>query len=516
MIRLSALFVAICMVLIAGAIGAVLYLVFALTGAEAVAVSLAALTGLAIYNTVAIRARYQSDLVGQIADLSRGMADLARQVAEQGRRVAAVEKDADSAINKTLAVTRPIQDEIGELGGLVSQLAETVAAQEIAWRTGNAPDKTTASVMNPVSKPIPAPVWKPILPVGQSAATLPPDEVAPSVQAVVNEIEPPPIVASPDSQNTSVGGPFRGMARTEIISLVGEAVGQNRIELYLQPVVTLPQRKVRYYEALMRLRMPDDRIVVAADFLPYAQASGLLPEIDHLMLTRCVRVVRRLQVKNREVGVFCNLSGTTLADANMYPRILDLAEANRAIAPALMFEMPYPVIRAMGARENENVAALTDLGYRLSVDHVTDLRFDAADLAARKCGYLKIPAAVLLDRGNQATAKIHLADLSGLLARYGIDLIAEKIENESTVVDLFDFDVKYGQGNLFSPPRPIRPESMEDFSSSPDESNHVAGLSLDPGATPAVAARPAAAPVMRSTAERARALTQLARAASRS
>ena len=88
------------------------------------------------------------------------------------------------------------------------------------------------------------------------------------------------------------------------------------------------------------------------------------------------------------------------------------------------------------------------------------------DLAARKCGYLKIPAAVLLDRGNQATAKIHLADLSGLLARYGIDLIAEKIENESTVVDLFDFDVKYGQGNLFSPPRPIRPESMADVASS--------------------------------------------------
>ena len=102
------------------------------------------------------------------------------------------------------------------------------------------------------------------------------------------------------------------MARAEIISLVGEAVGQNRIELYLQPVVTLPQRKVRYYEALMRLRMPDDRIVVAADFLPYAQASGLMPEIDHLMLTRCVRVVRRLQAKNRDVGVFCNLSATTL------------------------------------------------------------------------------------------------------------------------------------------------------------------------------------------------------------
>ena len=124
----------------------------------------------------------------------------------------------------------------------------------------------------------------------------------------------------------------------------------------------------------------------------------------------------------------------------------------------LMFEMAYPTLRSLGVDENENVAALTELGYRLSVDHVDDLRFDAAELAARKAKYLKVAASVLLNKGNQATAKIHLADLSGFLTRFGIDLIAEKIETH--VVDLFDFDVKLGQGNLFSPPRPIRPESM--------------------------------------------------------
>ena len=80
------------------------------------------------------------------------------------------------------------------------------------------------------------------------------------------------------TEKSAAEGPFRGMSRAEIISLVGEAVGQNRIELFLQPIVTLPQRKVRYYEALMRLRMPDDRIVVAADFLPYAQAAGCCPK----------------------------------------------------------------------------------------------------------------------------------------------------------------------------------------------------------------------------------------------
>jgi cyclic-di-GMP phosphodiesterase, flagellum assembly factor TipF len=511
MIRLSALFVAICMVAISGAFGAALYLAFALTGAEAVAVSLAALTGLAIYNTVAMRVHYQNDLMTQLTDLSRGTADLARQVAEQGRRIAEIEKEKDTALTKALAVTRPIQDEIGELGGLVSQLAETVAAQEIAWRTVSEEDRLAYAAPPRTPQPRaeskriepPGPIWKPILPAGQSAATVPPEEASTAVRMTVNEIEPPPL----DTPKKLSEGPFRDLTRAEIISIVGEAVGHDRIELYLQPIVTLPQRKVRFYEALMRLRLPDERIVAAEDFMPYALASGLMPEIDRLMLTRCVRVVRRLKAKQREVGVFCNLSGMTLADADAFPRILDIADANRALASELVFELPYPALRSMGVRENENIASLTDLGYRLSVDHVADLRFDAGDLAARKCGYMKISSAVMLDRANQASAKIHLADMSGYLARYGIELIIEKIEEESTVVDLFDFDIKFAQGNLFSPPRPIRPESMADTREEAESETPATAAIAKPAVTPA------SPPVMRSTADRP--LAQLARAAVR-
>ena len=193
-----------------------------------------------------------------------------------------------------------------------------------------------------------------------------------------------------------------------------------------------------------------------------------------------------------------SISASTLSDPETFPRFLEVAEANRAVAPLLMFELAYPTLRSLGVGENENVAALTDLGYRLSVDHVGDLRFDAAELAARKAKYLKVAASVLLNKGNQATAKIHLADLSGFLMRFGIDLIAEKVENEAHVVDLFDFDVKLGQGNLFSPPRPIRPESMAEAEES---------------AAPPPSAAPV--PVIRTTAERPNALSRIARVVTR-
>ena len=54
---------------------------------------------------------------------------------------------------------------------------------------------------------------------------------------------------------------FRSLTREAIVDLIGKAVDANRIDLYLQPIVTLPQRKVRYYEALSRLRTEDGDVI---------------------------------------------------------------------------------------------------------------------------------------------------------------------------------------------------------------------------------------------------------------
>ncbi|MBI3704839.1 MAG: EAL domain-containing protein, partial [Rhizobiales bacterium] len=89
--RISAIFIAVCMVLIAGSIGAVLFLAFRLDARSSAIVALAALVAMALYNTISNRLRDRGDLGDQIADLSRGTGDLARQVAEISRRLNAME-----------------------------------------------------------------------------------------------------------------------------------------------------------------------------------------------------------------------------------------------------------------------------------------------------------------------------------------------------------------------------------------------------------------------------------------
>jgi cyclic-di-GMP phosphodiesterase TipF (flagellum assembly factor) len=212
---------------------------------------------------------------------------------------------------------------------------------------------------------------------------------------------------------------------------------------------------------MTRLRTATNEILPAAAFIGPAEGAGLMPTIDNLVVFRCVQIVRRLLLKNREIGVFCNISGATLTDSKIFPQLLDFLDANRAIAPALVLEFTQKALRAVGPIENEALAALADRGFRFSLDNVSDLRFEPRELANRGIRYVKVPANLLLSRGGTATSDIHPADTSDLLGRFGIELVAEKIESEGMVVDLLDYEVKYGQGFLFSPPRPVRAEALQ-------------------------------------------------------
>ncbi|MGH6727306.1 MAG: EAL domain-containing protein [Pseudolabrys sp.] len=447
--RIGAIFVAICMVLIACSLGAVLYLGFKIEPRIAAIVALAALTGMALFNAVSGRLRDRGDLGDQISDLSRGTADLARQVGEIGRRLAAVEGRLDKTVDRARGAVDPIAAEIGELGTLVRQIAETVASHAAALQQQGA---------------APAAGELPVVAAREADGAL--------------------ILSESDAVD---GRRFRNLSRERIVDVIAKAVDANRIDLYLQPIVTLPQRKVRYYEALSRLRTEEGDIVPAGDFIDYAESVGLMPKIDNLLLFRCVQVTRRLQMKSRDVGLFCNISASTLSDPAYFRQVLDFMDANRALNGALMFEFTQSAYRALGPLEHESLLALAERGFRFSMDHVTDLRLELKELAERSFRFLKVPAGLLLNAATASQSDIHPADLADLLARSGIDLIAERIESESMVVDLLDYDVRFGQGFLFSAPRPVRAEALQ-------SAGGAADVSPPPGEAPGemVTARAAA------------------------
>jgi cyclic-di-GMP phosphodiesterase TipF (flagellum assembly factor) len=369
--------------------------------------------------------------------------------------------------------------EINELGGLVRQLAATVSAHEDLLADG-----TPAPTPSPVEKPQPAgpldlmtmPEERPVAPPPLPAAPRP----APAVQTA-NAIQ------TTGKRN-----------QTQMLATLRSAIDENRIDIFLQPMVTLPQRKVRFYEAVTRVRDERDQLIAAEEFISIAEASGLIGRVDNMVMLRCVQVLRRLMVRNKDVGVFCNVAASTLGNSTTFAQCLDFLEANRALAPSLVLEFKQSTFRGLGPAETENLAALAQRGFRFSMDHVTDLRIEPRELADRGVRFIKVPASLLLDPRQASTSDIHPSDLSDLLGRFGIDLIAERIEGERAVVDLLDYDVRFGQGFLFAPPRPLRPEGASATAgAAPNQAQDIQGS--NGSGTPSPGATSAAPPSPRTT-----------------
>ncbi len=116
------------------------------------------------------------------------------------------------------------------------------------------------------------------------------------------------------------------------------------------------------------------------------------------------------------------------------------------------------------------MAKLVDLGFRFSIDKVTTTEIDLADLERSGVRYVKIAARVLTEQiarkglrpKSAITREISAGDVAAVFSRYGIDLIAERIESEDEVLEALDLDVPYGQGHLFGPPRAIKESLMEE------------------------------------------------------
>jgi cyclic-di-GMP phosphodiesterase TipF (flagellum assembly factor) len=249
-----------------------------------------------------------------------------------------------------------------------------------------------------------------------------------------------------------------------LMETVRESLTENRVDLYLQPIVGLPQRKTVFYESFSRLRDETGRVMMPAEYLTVAEPGGLVTAIDNLLLFRCVQIVRRLAKQDRRIGIFCNVSMASLGDDSFFPQFLELLTANRDLAGALIFEIGQGAFDARGSVEARNMGKLADLGFRFSLDKVVDLDLDLQDLARADVKFIKVGAQMMLEQLTEVDGRLVLRSLPDLAAedfaaltrRYGVEVIAEKVENERQVVDILELDIAYGQGHLFGEPRAIK------------------------------------------------------------
>jgi cyclic-di-GMP phosphodiesterase TipF (flagellum assembly factor) len=272
---------------------------------------------------------------------------------------------------------------------------------------------------------------------------------------------PPRPASQPADAGSSLPMPpvAEGLDEQTILDLVREGLRENAVELALQPIVSLPQRKRRFYECYSRVRTRDGKIIVPEQYLEVAERHGLVTAIDNLLLFRCIQTLRRIRKSNANVGFFLNISPNTLADRGFFRDFIQLMAQNIELAPALVFEFPQ---RALGEADDSlwrDLDRLAQMGFRFSIDQVSDLDIDAAILSSRHFRVLKLEAGRVMAAARSGLFGNDPKLLKRTLDSYAIDLVIERIETEPMLLEVLDLHVDFGQGFLFGEPRIAKSDS---------------------------------------------------------
>jgi cyclic-di-GMP phosphodiesterase TipF (flagellum assembly factor) len=235
----------------------------------------------------------------------------------------------------------------------------------------------------------------------------------------------------------------------EVTSIVRNALEANRIDLYLQPIVSLPSRKTLYYEAYSRIRNEAGTVVYPRQYLHLAEREGLISNLDNLLMFRCIQVVRQSEKRHPERQFFVNISSATLSDEGFITQFMEFMEDNAELAGRVIMEIAQSDIKGMDRVIESRLTALSGAGFSFSMDHVTDLDIDFHGLHLRGFKFIKIGAPTFFGQDGP----LHRADFNEAVKRNGLRLILEKIEDDATLVELLDHDVELGQGYLFGAPR---------------------------------------------------------------
>jgi len=219
------------------------------------------------------------------------------------------------------------------------------------------------------------------------------------------------------------------------------------------PIVSLPTRRVEYYEAYSRIQDHGGNFIGPQQYLELAERAGLVGAIDNNLLFRCVQLLRRVRRHNRDYGFFCNVSPHTLRDETFFGQFIEFLSENLELADDLIFEFSQIDVETHYNEFADNLDRLAKLGFSFSIDRVERLDINFMEIAKRNFHYVKIDAASLIALASSESGQEQVRYLQEDLIDSRVTMIVEKIETEPQLVELLDYNIRFGQGYLFGEPR---------------------------------------------------------------
>lgn len=250
----------------------------------------------------------------------------------------------------------------------------------------------------------------------------------------------------------------RALSSEDIMNITQAALIENRVDLYMQPIVYLPARNVVHYECFSRVRSNDGIVIDAERYISFVKDKGLAGTLDNLLFFRLIQVIRKLGPRQPAMKFFCNMSKESLNDQNFFPQFVDYISNNRDFAGRIVLEISHEDYDQLSDKVLNKLQSLGRHGCTFSIDQLLGLDMDFSVLEERYVRYLKIDLAILLDEYDSK----EIPELVSTLRARQIYLILSKVETEQDSFQAIECQSELAQGYLYGELRPAQ-EYTQDF-----------------------------------------------------
>jgi diguanylate cyclase (GGDEF)-like protein len=231
---------------------------------------------------------------------------------------------------------------------------------------------------------------------------------------------------------------------------VMSALDDDRMQLYLQPLVSAKTRKAEHYECLLRMKKLDGQLVSAGEFMPVAEQLGLSRLID----IRALHLAIDLLIAYPGVHLAINVSGLTSGDNEWLVELQRLTGGKRHLTERLTVEITETAAISDLDQTMVFVDTVKDLGCKAAIDDFGVGYTNFRNLKLLNADLLKIDGAFVRNVCQDTGDQVFLRSMVELANTFGMETVAEWVGDAATADFLTDIGITYLQGYYFAMPAP--------------------------------------------------------------
>ncbi|MFO1321286.1 MAG: EAL domain-containing protein [Burkholderiales bacterium] len=241
-----------------------------------------------------------------------------------------------------------------------------------------------------------------------------------------------------------------------------QVLDDDRIFLYVQPVIRLDDEEPMHYEVLVRIEDDDGRIVSPQQFIEAAESLGLVQELDLRVVQKLLKYLGAPERRTMRSRFFVNLSGVSISDPEWIKRFYAILDETDVSRGQVVFEISETTAMAEVSVSKAFIRDLKDKGFRFALDNFGSGFSSFYYLRQFDVDYIKIDGNFVRDLARDDANGIFVKALCDVGQGLSKHVIAKWVETPEVLSRLNDMHVQYAQGYLFNRPFPIEaPETRE-------------------------------------------------------